>query len=308
MSTAILCPKCQKKLAFKSDPSGKKIKCPSCSAVFEVRGKPAPKPSARTIPNTISRDAGRSVSQPAQNKPGVSQVDGPLGGMASSNPELFPPEETTKQVRPLGHAIADPGFAPIDIHAIRSRQDEDTALFENRAAASPYSAPKFSSAYNETASTQAWGIAGVLIVIGILLVLGAMVTGLQTVEAVLRLAGTQIPEMMDKFSGVDSAAMQKAGAIITFNAITCVLRLCVTLVALILFFKKSKHFPKVYVGRLALNLCVLFAGILLIVILFPDLLVFSVILIIEIVIALAMAGVFVPYMLMSQRVKNTFVH
>ena len=111
------CPKCQKKYQVTDSMAGKKMKCPACQTVFELKlpaksttGAAAASQTRQTKPKSTAQTTAKDYKQMG--------LDGPLQG----EPDLFPANNSPApgQVR-LDNYAADPGFGYVD----PSRFEED---------------------------------------------------------------------------------------------------------------------------------------------------------------------------------------
>lgn len=91
--------------------------------------------------------------------------------------------------------------------------------------------------------------------------------------------------------------------------IVCNLGFIIAYTTLVLiFFRKSRYFPKVYIVLAIINLCFMVLDAWLVSFVLPNQAMFDPDTVKEVSRALVSAAVWIPYMLVSKRVKNTFVH
>lgn len=110
----IACPKCKKKYQVTTEMSGKKMKCPACSAQFVLQFKSSatkqPAAKVEKVPPRTPQSAGKSAG-PSQDDFKKLGLDGPLQREA----ELFPESNTPTQGQVvLENYAADAGFGYVD--------------------------------------------------------------------------------------------------------------------------------------------------------------------------------------------------
>jgi uncharacterized membrane protein YhaH (DUF805 family) len=115
------CPKCQKKYRIAAQNVGKPMKCPACQTAFKAIAVPVPRQAM--APTGPAQPAPRSPAPVPHAGPAASPAEWKrlgLEGPLAPAPSLFPAGVPSGPDPLANHVVMDPGFAQVDIDAVRA--------------------------------------------------------------------------------------------------------------------------------------------------------------------------------------------